>query len=159
MGRSRSIVPPGGTVPDDRVQQALTDLVAGRSMGVLATIKRDGRPQLSTVVYSFDRDAGLIRVSVTGGRAKTANLRRDPRASFHVGSEDGWAYAVVECRAELTAPAAAPGDETVEELVALYRGLRGDHPDWDEYRQAMVDEARLVLRLHVERIYGMPPRG
>ena len=95
-------------MPDHRVQQALTDLVAGRSMGVLATIKRDGRPQLSTVVYPFDRDAGLIRVSVTGGRAKTANLRRDPRASFHVGSEDGWAYAVVECRAELTTPAASP---------------------------------------------------
>ncbi|KAB1933819.1 PPOX class F420-dependent oxidoreductase [Micromonospora sp. ALFpr18c] len=147
------------TVPDDRTQQALTDLIAGRSMGVLATIKRDGRPQLSTVVYSYDRDAGLIRVSVTEGRAKTANLRRDPRASFHVSSEDGWAYAVVEGRAELTTPAAELGDATVEELVTLYRALRGEHPDWDEYRQVMVDEGRLVLRLHVERIYGMPPRG
>ncbi|MGW3892807.1 PPOX class F420-dependent oxidoreductase [Micromonospora chokoriensis] len=147
------------TVPDDRTQQALTDLIAGRSMGVLATIKRDGRPQMSTVVYSFDRDAGLIRVSVTEGRAKTANLRRDPRASFHVSSEDGWAYAVVEGRAELTPPSTEPGDATVEELVGLYRSLRGEHPDWAEYRQAMVDEGRLVLRLHVERVYGMPPRG
>nr|WTA71185.1 PPOX class F420-dependent oxidoreductase [Micromonospora sp. NBC_00855] len=146
-------------MPDDRTQQALTDLVAGRSMGVLATIKRDGRPQLSTVLYSFDRAAGLIRVSVTDGRAKTANLRRDPRASFHVSSEDGWAYAVVEGRAELTPPAGQLGDDTVEELVALYRGLRGEHPDWDEYRQAMVDEGRIVLRLHVERLYGIPPRG
>ncbi|MEW2144477.1 PPOX class F420-dependent oxidoreductase [Micromonospora vinacea] len=146
-------------MPDDRTQQALTDLVAGRSMGVLATIKRDGRPQLSTVLYSFDRDAGLIRVSVTDDRAKTANLRRDPRASFHVSSEDGWAYAVVEGRAELSPPAAQLGDDTVEELVALYRGLSGEHPDWDEYRQAMVDEGRIVLRLHVERLYGMPPRG
>ncbi|MEH0929366.1 PPOX class F420-dependent oxidoreductase [Micromonospora sp. CPCC 205558] len=146
-------------MPDDRAQQALTDLVAARSMGVLATIKRDGRPQLSTVLYSFDRQAGLIRVSVTDDRAKTANLRRDPRASFHVSSEDGWAYAVVEGRAELTPPSAEPGDETVEELVALYRGLSGEHPDWNEYRQAMVDEGRIVLRLHVERLYGMPPRG
>ncbi|MEU4553481.1 PPOX class F420-dependent oxidoreductase [Micromonospora violae] len=146
-------------MPDDRTQQALTDLVAGRSMGVLATIKRDGRPQLSTVLYSFDREAGLIRVSVTDDRAKTANLRRDPRASFHVSSEDGWAYAVVEGRVELTPPSAEPGDETVEELVALYRGLSGEHPDWDEYRQAMVDEGRIVLRLHVGRLYGMPPRG
>ncbi|MEW1589427.1 PPOX class F420-dependent oxidoreductase [Micromonospora vinacea] len=146
-------------MPDDRTQQALTDLVAGRSMGVLATIKRDGRPQLSTVLYSFDRDAGLIRVSVTDGRAKTANLRRDPRASFHVSSEDGWAYAVVEGRAELSPPAAQLGDDTVEELVALYRRLSGEHPDWDEYRQAMVDEGRIVLRLHVERLYGIPPRG
>ncbi|MET8360568.1 PPOX class F420-dependent oxidoreductase [Micromonospora sp. NPDC005171] len=146
-------------MPDDRTQQALTDLVAGHSMGVLATIKRDGRAQLSTVLYSFDRDAGLIRVSVTDGRAKTANLRRDPRASFHVSSQDGWAYAVVEGRAELTPPAAGLGDDTVEELVALYRGLSGEHPDWDEYRQAMVDEGRIVLRLHVERLYGMPPRS
>ncbi|MET8121744.1 PPOX class F420-dependent oxidoreductase [Micromonospora sp. NPDC005189] len=146
-------------VPDDRTQQALTDLIAGRSMGVLATLKRDGRPQMSTVVYSFDREAGLIRVSVTDDRAKTANLRRDPRASFHVSSADGWAYAVVEGRAELTASATEPGDETVEELVGLYRSLSGEHPDWDDYRQAMVTERRLVLRLHVERIYGMPPRG
>ncbi|MEV4122484.1 PPOX class F420-dependent oxidoreductase [Micromonospora sp. NPDC049645] len=146
-------------MPDDRTRQALTDLVADHSMGVLATIKRDGRPQLSTVLYSFDRDAGLIRVSVTDGRAKTANLRRDPRASFHVSSQDGWAYAVVEGRAELTPPAAELDDDTVEELVALYRGLSGEHPDWDEYRQAMVDEGRIVLRLHVERLYGMPPRG
>ncbi|MEU8185156.1 PPOX class F420-dependent oxidoreductase [Micromonospora sp. NPDC049044] len=145
-------------MPDDRTQQALTDLIAGRSMGVLATIRRDGRPQLSTVVYSFDRDAGLIRVSVTDGRAKTANLRRDPRASFHVSSEDGWAYAVVEGRAELTPPATEPDDATVEELVDLYRTLSGEHPDWDEYRQAMVDDRRLVLRLHVQRVYGLAPR-
>ncbi|CCH20914.1 PPOX class F420-dependent oxidoreductase [Micromonospora lupini] len=146
-------------MPEDPSQQALTDLIAGRSMGVLATLKRDGRPQLSTVVYAFDRAAGLIRVSVTDGRAKTANLRRDPRASFHVGSEDGWAYAVVEGRAELTAPAADADDATVEELVGLYRSLRGEHPDWADYRNAMVADRRLVLRLHVERIYGMPPRG
>ncbi|GAB3944142.1 hypothetical protein GCM10027614_33820 [Micromonospora vulcania] len=69
-------------VPDDRTQQALTDLIANRPMGVLATIKRDGRPQLSTVVHSLDRESGIIRISVTEGRAKTANLRRDPgRAS------------------------------------------------------------------------------
>ncbi|MEH1030849.1 PPOX class F420-dependent oxidoreductase [Micromonospora profundi] len=146
-------------MPDDSTQQALTDLIASRSMGVLATIKRDGRPQLSTVVYAFDSEAGLIRVSVTDGRAKTANLRRDPRASFHVSSEDGWAYAVIEGRAELTTPAADPGDSTVEELVGLYRSVRGEHPDWDDYRQAMVAERRVVLRLHVERLYGMPPRG
>ncbi|MEU8169287.1 PPOX class F420-dependent oxidoreductase [Micromonospora sp. NPDC049004] len=146
-------------MPEDPTQQALTDLIASRSMGVLATVKRDGRPQLSTVVYSFDRAAGLIRVSVTEGRAKTANLRRDPRASFHVSSEDGWAYAVVEARAELTAPAAGVDDATVEELVGLYRALRGEHPDWAEYRNAMVAERRLVLRLHVERVYGIAPRA
>ncbi|SCG51709.1 PPOX class F420-dependent oxidoreductase [Micromonospora coxensis] len=144
---------------DEKTQQALTALIAGRWLGVLATVKRDGRPQLSTVVYSFDPDPGLIRVSVTDGRAKTANLRRDPRASFHVGSEDGWAYAVAEARAELTPVAQRPDDPTVEELIGLYRAVQGEHPDWDDYRAAMVAERRLVLRLHVERLYGMPPRG
>ncbi|MEV6811027.1 PPOX class F420-dependent oxidoreductase [Micromonospora sp. NPDC051296] len=143
---------------DDATQRALGDLIASRSLGVLATIKRDGRPQLSNVVYAFDREHGLIRVSVTDTRAKTANLRRDPRASFHVASDDGWAYAVAEARAELTPVAVEPGDATVEELVGLYRSVRGEHPDWDDYRRAMVAERRLVLRLHVERLYGAPPR-
>jgi PPOX class probable F420-dependent enzyme len=145
-------------VPDERTQQALTDLVAGGRLGVLATIKRDGRPQLSSVNYAFDRDAGIVRVSLTADRAKTANLRRDPRASFHVSSEDGWAYAVAEARAELTPVAERPDDPTVEELVGLYRAVQGEHPDWDDFRRAMVAERRLVLRLHVERVYGMPPR-
>ncbi|TWJ26307.1 PPOX class probable F420-dependent enzyme [Micromonospora endolithica] len=143
----------------DEIPEALADLIAGRWMGVLATVKRDGRPQLSTVVYSFDRERSLIRVSVTDGRAKTANLRRDPRASFHVSSEDGWAYAVAEARAELTPVAERADDPTVAELVGLYRAVQGEHPDWDDYRAAMVAERRLVLRLHVERVYGMAPRG
>ena len=144
---------------DEKTQQALTDLIAGRWLGVLVTIKRDGRPQLSNVVYTFDREGGLIRVSVTDDRAKTANLRRDPRASFHVSSDDGWAYAVAEARAELTPVAERPDDPTVDELVGLYRAVQGEHPNWDEFRAAMVAERRLVLRLHVERIYGMAPRG
>ncbi|MGC5053716.1 PPOX class F420-dependent oxidoreductase [Micromonospora sp. DT48] len=144
---------------EEQVERALDDLIASRSLGVLATIRRDGRPQLSNVVYAYDRVAGLIRVSVTDGRAKTANLRRDPRASFHVSSEDGWAYAVAEVRAELTPVAADPGDDTVAELVDLYRAVQGEHPDWDDFRRAMVAERRLALRLRVERRYGVPPRG
>ncbi|MFF5175071.1 PPOX class F420-dependent oxidoreductase [Micromonospora sp. NPDC000089] len=146
-------------MPDDDTTQALTDLIADRSLGVLVTIKRDGRPQLSNVIYSFDRERGLIRVAVPNGRAKTANLRRDPRASFHVSSDDGGAYAVAEARAELTPTAQRPDDPTVEELVGLYREAQGEHPDWDAFRAAIVAEGPLVLRLHVERVYGVPPRG
>ncbi|MGK5676936.1 PPOX class F420-dependent oxidoreductase [Micromonospora sp. URMC 106] len=144
---------------DDETRRALANLVAGHRLGVLATLRRDGPPQLSTVIYAFDPESAVIRVSVTDGRAKTANLRRDPRASFHVGSEDGWAYAVAEARAELTPVAADQDDETVAELVDLYRAIQGEHPDWADYRRAMVAERRLVLRLHVERLYGIPPRG
>ncbi|MDG4829013.1 PPOX class F420-dependent oxidoreductase [Solwaraspora sp. WMMD1047] len=143
----------------DGTQDALLDLIGGRRLGVLATLKRDGRPQLSTVMHGLDRERRLIRISVTDGRAKTANLRRDPRASYHVGSEDGWSYAVAEGTAELTAPAADPHDATVEELVELYRSLAGEHPDWDDYRRAMVAERRIVLRLPIDHLYGLPPRG
>ena len=143
----------------DRGQAALLDLLSSRRLGVLATIKRDGRPQLSNVNYTFDPDRGLIRVSVTDDRAKTANLRRDPRASFQVSSQDGWAYAVAEVRAQLSPVAADPHDATVEELIDIYRAVAGEHPDWDDYRRAMVQDRRIALHLHVERVYGMPPRG
>jgi len=87
----------------------LLALISGNSLGVLATIKRDGRPQLSNVSYHFDPRQVVVRVSITEPRAKTRNLRRDPRASILVDADDGWSYAVAEGTAELTPPAAAPG--------------------------------------------------
>ena len=72
----------------------LLAVLCGNSLGVLATIKRDGRPQLSNVSYWFDKQKLTIQASVTEERAKTRNLRRDQRASIHVSSDDGWAYAV-----------------------------------------------------------------
>jgi PPOX class probable F420-dependent enzyme len=144
---------------DDQARQALLDLLGSRGTGVLATIKRDGRPQLSNVSYAFDAGRSLIRVSITDGRAKTANLRRDPRASFHVDTPDGWAYVVAEASAELSPVAADPYDATVEELIDIYRAVQGEHPDWDDYRRAMVADRRIALHLYVERVYGMPPRG
>jgi len=77
------------------------------------------------------------------------------RFSLHVTRDDFWAYAVIDGRAELTPAATDPADATVEELVEYYRTARGEHPDWDEYRRVMVEEGRLVLRLHPERAYGM----
>ncbi|WCO67603.1 PPOX class F420-dependent oxidoreductase [Iamia majanohamensis] len=125
-----------------------------RQKGVLVTLKADGRPQLSNVLYAVGDD-DVVRVSVTDDRAKTANARRDPRVALHVTSEDFWSYVVVEGRAELTPVAAAPDDATVDELVALYRSVQGEHDDWDEYRASMVEGGRLVLRLHPEHAYGM----
>jgi PPOX class probable F420-dependent enzyme len=135
----------------------LLALIADNSLGVLATIKGDGRPQLSNVTYHFDPRALSIEVSITEPRAKTRNLRRDPRASLLVSSEDGWSYAVAEGDAVLSAAAAAPDDDTVESLITLYRNVAGEHPDWDDYRQAMVIERRVLLRLPVSHLYGMPP--
>jgi PPOX class probable F420-dependent enzyme len=125
--------------------------------GVLVTIKRDGRPQLSNVSHHYDPATRTIRVSITETRAKTRNLRRDPRASYHVTTPDFWQFAVAEGTATLSDVAARPDDAAVDELVELYRHIGGEHPDWDEYRQAMVADQRVVLRLHVERFYGQPP--
>lgn len=128
--------------------------ILGRSLGVLATIKRDGRPQLSNVGFVFDPATAAIRISVTDDRVKTRNLRRDPRASFYVAGEDRWSFLVAEGTAQLSPVAERPDDATVDELVDIYRLVAGEHPDWDEFRQAMVDDRRLVIRLAVDRVYG-----
>jgi PPOX class probable F420-dependent enzyme len=142
---------------------ALVGLIAARHSGVLATIKSDGRPQLSNVSYAFTADpatgSGVIRISITTGRAKYRNLLRDPRASLHVSAPDFWSYAVAESLAELSPVAADPHDQTVEDLIALYRDIQGEHPDWQEYRQAMVTDQRVMLRLAVSRVYGMASGG
>ena len=75
-------------------------------------------------------------------------MRRDPRVSIFVASLDGWTYAVLEGTVELSPVALAPDDDTVAELVDLFRAIRGeDHPDWDDFR--------LVVRLRVETAYGL----
>ena len=135
-------------------EDALLAIVASRRIGQLATIKRDGRAQLSVVSYAYFADEGLLRVSVTAPRAKTRNLMRDPRASMLIMSSDVYKYAVVESTASFSAVAASPEDAAVEELITLYRTIAGEHSNWDEFRQAMITESRLVLRLPIERLYG-----
>lgn len=132
----------------------LLDLLREHSTGVLVTLKKDGRPQLSNVSYTYDEARRTIRISATDGRAKTANLRRDPRASFYVSTPDLGAYLVAEGDAEVSAVAADPRDAVVDELVEVYRAIAGEHPDWDEYRRAMVADRRLVITLHANRAYG-----
>lgn len=127
-------------------------LTSGR-LAVLATIHNDGRPQLSTVSYTFDPQRSLLRVSVVAGRAKFRNIQRDPRVAVHVARGRG--YAVAEGIAELTPIAQDPYDDTVEELVDIYRSIAGEHPDWDDFRRAMVADRRSALRLPVSHVYGM----
>src|SRR5689334_17932051 len=125
----------------------LDALIAAGPLGVLATIKADGRPQLSPVTPYYDVEAGVIYVSITASRAKYANLRRDPRATLEVTSADGRAWATAEGTATLTGPGDAPDSPAVEALVGYYRNAAGEHPDWDEYRSVMVSDRRVLLAI------------
>ena len=129
-------------------------LLAESRLGVLATIKADGRPQLSPVLPFYDRTAEVIHVSITEGRAKTANLRRDPRATLEVTSPEGWSWATAEGVATLTGPGTDPDGPEVEALVTYYRLAAGEHPDWAEYRSAMVSERRVLMTMTVDHVYG-----
>ena len=129
-------------------------LIAESRLGVLATIKSNGLPQLSPVTPFYDEDAGVIYVSMTEGRAKTANLRRDPRASLEVTSSDGWAWATAEGTVTLTGPGTDPHGPEIDALVAYYRSAAGEHPDWDEHRAVMVSDRRVLMAMTVDRVYG-----
>jgi PPOX class probable F420-dependent enzyme len=129
-------------------------LLAEARLGVLATIKSNGLPQLSPVTPYYDRDAGTIYVSMTEGRAKTVNLRRDPRAALEVTSADGWAWATAEGAVTLIGPGTDPHGPEVEALVDYYRKAAGEHPDWHEYRTVMVADRRVLMVMQVEKVYG-----
>ena len=140
------------------IEDRFAELLGKRRQGVLVTQRANGWPQLSNVTYAWDEKNQVIRISVTDDRAKTRNLRRDPRATFHVTSDDFWSYVVVDGQAELSAVAADPHDAAVEELIEVYRAAVGEHPDWDDYRAAMVRDKRLVVRIPAERAYGLVRR-
>ncbi len=128
--------------------------VSRQNRGVLVSLRRNGRPQLSNIIYLPGNDHS-VRISVTDSRAKTKNLRRDPRASLYVSRDDFFAYVVLEGEVSLTPVASEVDDPVVEELVEMYRLMQGEHPDWDEYRRAMVSDGRLVARLEATYAYGM----
>ena len=130
------------------------DLLAASRLGILATIKSDGRPQLTPVTPFYDRAAGLIYVSMTDGRAKTANLRRDARATLEVTRSDGRAWATADGTATLTGPGTDPDSAEVQALVDYYRLAAGEHPDWDDYRSVMVSDRRVLMTMTVDHVYG-----
>ncbi|MEJ2855394.1 MULTISPECIES: PPOX class F420-dependent oxidoreductase [unclassified Saccharothrix] len=133
-------------------------LLSESRLGVLATLKSDGRPQLSPVTPFYDREAGTILISTREGLAKTTNLRRDPRAALEVTSADGWSWATAEGTATLTGPSTDPHGPEVDALVAYYRSAAGEHPDWSEYRSVMVSDRRVLITLRVQHVYGADVR-
>lgn len=134
----------------------LTQAIAfarARSRGVLTTIRRDGRPQLSNIMYVTGDDE--FSISVTESRAKTRNLRRDARAALYVPGEDFWSFVVLDGTVELSGVAAHVDDEVTAKLVDYYRKGAGEHPDWDDFKATMVSEGRLLATLRPTTAYGM----
>lgn len=129
------------------------DWAVQRKHGVLITIRRDGRPQSSDIVYAMDGDDFLI--SVTDDRAKTRNMRRDPRVVMHLTDPASWSYLSFDGTGELMAVTTSPDDATSDALVAYYEAVAGEaHPDWAEYRKAMIDEGRLIARFTPTNVVG-----
>jgi PPOX class probable F420-dependent enzyme len=130
------------------------DFARRRRESVLATVRRDGRPQLSNVFHQVGDD-GLIRISITADRAKHRNLSRVPWAALHVTQADFLAWVVLEGDVDLSPVAARPDDPTVDELVAHYRAAVGDHEDWLAFRRSQVADHRVMARLRPSHAYGL----
>jgi PPOX class probable F420-dependent enzyme len=132
----------------------LLGIIAGHRQGVLATVAADGRPQLSNVLYVWDAAEQVARISTTADRVKARNVSRDPRAALHVSGRHFWQYAVADGRVTLSRVAAEPGDAASRELLATHAVHYGELDEDDFYRQ-MIAARRVVVRLHVQRVYGI----
>lgn len=124
-----------------------------RKHATLITIRSDGRPQSSDIVYATDADTFII--SITEDRAKTANMRRDPRVVLHLSLPDAWSYISFDGTVELSATTMSPDDATSDRLVDYFEAVSGSaHSNWHEYRQAMIDERRLLARFTPISVVG-----
>ena len=123
------------------IQEAL-EFLRSNHRSVLIARRADGQPQPSPVVHGVD-SAGRIVVSSREPAFKVRNLKRDPRVTLCAFTDNFFGkWVVVEGRAEIMSLPAA-----MEPLVELYRGVAGEHPDWDEYREAMVREKRVIIAI------------
>jgi PPOX class probable F420-dependent enzyme len=127
------------------ISEALA-FVRENHQAVLATLRADGRPQLTPVTAGVDGDAVAISTRETAMKVK--NLRRDPWCSLCVFTGGFYGpFVQVEGRAEIVSL-----PEAMEPLVAYYRAISGEHPDWDDYRAAMARDRRVLVRLRPARV-------
>ena len=124
----------------------MEEFVRPRHRGVLLTTRRDGRPQSSLVTMGLDT-SGRVVVSSYPERAKSINAKRNPEASMVVMSDEfGGEWIQLDGTAEvLDMPEALDG------LVEYFRVISGEHPDWDEYREAMAHQGKCLIRLTVDQ--------
>ena len=121
--------------------------------GVLITLRKDGRPQSSDIAYAVIE--GKFCISATATRAKTINLHRDNRAVLHITSPETWSYTSFDGVAEITQTAQQPEDPICKELATIFTAIqKKQHPNWDEFNQAMINDKRLVIRFVPESAVG-----
>ena len=127
-------------------REGLLEFLRPRHHAILMTTRKDGRPQASPNTCGVDGQ-GRIVISTYPERAKAANVRRDPRVSVCVLSDDfGGAWVQVDGTAEVI-----DLPDSVEPLVDYFRCISGEHPNWDEYRQAMRDQGKSLIRITIDR--------
>jgi len=120
---------------------------------VLTTFRRNGAAQMSIVTCGLYRKTAAF--TTTADRAKLLNLKRDPRCSLLVAKSDWWGYVVLEGHAQLISPGEADPEELRTALRQVYRAAAGkDHPDWEEYDRAMVEQVRSAVLVVPEQVYG-----
>lgn len=127
-------------------REQLLEFIRPRHHAILMTTRQDGRPQSSPNTCGVDAE-GRVVISTYPERVKAANIRRNPQASALILSDDfGGAWVQVDGTAEvLDLP------EALEPLVDYFRVISGEHPNWDEYRQAMKDQGKSLIRLTIDR--------
>ncbi|MCX5208191.1 TIGR03618 family F420-dependent PPOX class oxidoreductase [Kitasatospora sp. NBC_00240] len=142
-----------GPAPRALSDDALSELLSTQQFAILATNKSSGHPHLTTMLYSWDAAARIVRFSTTADRIKVGQLRRDPRAAVHVQGGDVWSFAVAEGEADVSAVTTTPGDAVGRELLAMVPAAARPQ-DEDAFLAQLVAEHRVVIRLKVSRLYG-----
>lgn len=130
----------------------IRDFISNNDKAVLSTFRRSGAAQLSIVVVGNYADGAAF--TTTEDRAKLANLRRDPCCSLLVSQDSWWGFVVLEGTARVMAADNTDPEELRQAFREVYRSISGEHPDWDEYDRAMVEDRRAVVVVAPERIYG-----
>jgi PPOX class probable F420-dependent enzyme len=125
---------------------AAQEFLRTNNHAVMATFRKDGRPALSPITVGVD-SAGRVTVSTRETAMKVKHLRRDPRVAITAFTDRFYGEFV---QAEGTAEIIALPD-AMELLVDYYRSISGEHPDWDDYRAAMVRDQRVIVRFAIER--------
>jgi PPOX class probable F420-dependent enzyme len=145
--------PGSGPPPRVYTEAEALSIVAASRQGVLATVKRDGTPHLSNMLYVWDPDERALLMSTKAPRIKVRHLRNNPRAAVHVAGNNFFSYAVAEGTAEISETTTTPGDAAGQALRAAYPEVPDEQVE-ELYKQLVKDE-RVLIKLRVTKFHGM----